>query len=118
GVRPVQAREDVEQGRLAAAGGAQEADELAAVDAQVDVLEREPLAAAGERVRLREARNVDVSHGYERSCSSGGVHANRRAPTEGEALHHAHHAQVDGGQQHHHRHAVGQDAGHVEELEV
>ena len=60
--RPVEAREDGEQRALAAAGGAEQADEFAALDGEADVVEGGEVAALF-RVDARDVLDGDVAQG-------------------------------------------------------
>src|SRR5690606_27642591 len=71
GTWPVEAAEDVHQGRLARAGGADDGDHLALLDAQVDVLEHGDGLFAGREFAAQaaqfEKRHVRASSG--RACA-------------------------------------------------
>src|SRR5690606_19335550 len=72
----VEAGEDVEERRLAAARGAQQAHELAGGDVEVYVLERLAYAAVLQGVRLAQAADVDLSHQPTALTLTGARHRN------------------------------------------
>ena len=70
GGRLLEAADHPQRGRLAAAGRAEQAEELAVHDLEVDVVDREDVA---EGLRDLDQPNVDVLHGYAAAPGEGTV---------------------------------------------
>ena len=76
GRRLLQAREDVEQGALAAAARPEDGDELARLRDEVDAVERDDRLAVGALERLAEAAHLEPRAGAHADprASAGGRH--------------------------------------------
>jgi hypothetical protein len=80
--RPEEARDDVQQGRLAAAGGAEERVRPAVGPLEVDAFQR-PVGVARRiaRVAVPQLLEADARHLSPRGCHGSGPHAATRTPS-------------------------------------